>query len=76
VALLLRARGVILAVCSKNEERIARSAFREHPEMLLKEEHFSAFQANWSEKSSNLVTIAKTLNLGLDSFVFVDDNPA
>jgi FkbH-like protein len=74
-ALALRERGVILAVCSKNEDETARLPFRQHPEMLLREEHFACFQANWNDKPSNLAAIASELSLGLDSFVFVDDNP-
>ena len=76
VALRLRERGIILAVCSKNDEAVARSAFREHPEMLLREEHFAAFVANWTDKATNLETIASQLSIGLDSLVFLDDNPA
>jgi len=75
-ALELRERGIILAVCSKNDEAVARTSFREHPEMLLKEEHFAAFQANWVDKPSNLEAIAKALNIGLDALVLLDDNPA
>jgi FkbH-like protein len=75
-ALALRDRGVILAVSSKNDDAVARSAFRSHPEMLLKETHFAIFQANWQDKASNLRSIARTLNIGLDALVFVDDNPA
>jgi FkbH-like protein len=75
-ALDLRARGVLLAVASKNEDAIARRVFREHPEMLLREEHITVFQANWTDKAANLEAIAKTLSLGLDALVFVDDNPA
>jgi FkbH-like protein len=71
----LRERGVVLAVCSKNEEAIARSGF-EHPDSILKAEHFSAFKANWEPKPDNIRAIAEELSLGLDSFVFVDDNPA
>jgi FkbH-like protein len=74
-ALSLKARGVLLALCSKNDEQVALSAIREHPDMLLKEEDFSAFQINWSDKASNLEVLAKRLSLGLDSFVFFDDNP-
>lgn len=69
-------RGIILAVCSKNNEEIARSAFRQHPAMLLKEEDISVFVANWNDKASNIRHIATKLNIGLDSLVFVDDNPA
>lgn len=74
-ALSLRERGVVLAVCSKNEDETARLPFRHHSEMLLKEEHFAVFQANWSDKATNIAAIAEELALGLDSFVFVDDNP-
>jgi len=68
--------GVILAVCSKNEEEIALQAFKEHPDMLLKDSDFAVFVANWEDKASNIRFIAETLNIGLDSLVFVDDNPA
>ena len=74
-ALALRSRGVILAVCSKNEDGLARQAVREHPEMLLREHHFAAFYANWQDKAGNLRAIAKSLNIGVDSLVFLDDNP-
>ena len=76
MALELRARGVILAVCSKNDESNARLPFREHPEMLLREEHIAAFQANWTDKAANLRAIAATLNIGVDALVLLDDNPA
>jgi FkbH-like protein len=76
MALDLRARGVILAVCSKNEDETARLPFRRHPEMLLKEEHIAVFQANWQDKASNLRAIASALNIGIDALVFLDDNPA
>lgn len=72
----LRERGVLLAVCSKNDDEVARGAFRHHPEMLLREQHITVFQANWVDKPSNLESIAKTLNLGLDALVLLDDNPA
>jgi FkbH-like protein len=71
----LRRRGVILAVCSKNEDVTARIPFRDHPEMVLKEDHIAVFVANWSDKANNLREIAATLNLGTDSLVFLDDNP-
>lgn len=73
--LALRSRGIVLAVSSKNDDEIARRAFRQHPEMLLKEEHFSVFQANWLDKAANLRAIASELNLGVDSLVLLDDNP-
>jgi FkbH-like protein len=71
----LSERGIILAVCSKNDPAIAEAAFRDHPEMVLKRSDFAAFVANWEDKAGNLEVIAKTLNIGLDSLVFVDDNP-
>jgi FkbH-like protein len=71
----LKERGVILAVCSKNDAKIAEAAFRDHPEMVLRREDFAAFQANWDDKAQNLKAIATRLNIGIDSLVFVDDNP-
>jgi len=75
-ALEFRGRGVVLAVSSKNEDAIARLPFKEHPDMLLREEHIAVFQANWSDKASNIKAIANMLSLGLESMVFLDDNPA
>ena len=72
----LKQRGVLLAVCSKNESAIAEAALRDHPEMLLRRDDFSAFLANWNDKAENLKIIAVQLNIGIDSLVFVDDNPA
>jgi FkbH-like protein len=74
-ALHLRERGVILAVCSKNDEANAISAFEQHPEMILKRDDIACFVANWTDKATNLKYIAKYLNIGIDSLVFVDDNP-
>lgn len=71
----LKERGIILAVCSKNELAIAESVFRDHPEMALRRSDISAFVANWNDKADNLRAIALQLNIGLDSLVFVDDNP-
>lgn len=71
----LSRRGVILAVCSKNDDAVARIPFREHPEMVLKEDHIAVFIANWSDKANNLREIAATLNIGTDALVFLDDNP-
>ncbi len=73
--LSLRNRGVLLAVCSKNDEEIARQGFA-HPDSVLKLEHISCFKANWEPKHENILAIGRELNLGVDSFVFVDDNPA
>jgi FkbH-like protein len=75
LALNLRRRGVILAVSSKNIDKVARAPFRDHPEMVLKEEHFAVFQANWNDKATNIKAIAEELALGLDAMVFLDDNP-
>jgi FkbH-like protein len=75
-ALSLQQRGVLLAVCSKNDHARAMEPFEQHPEMVLRPQHLVAFKANWEPKSENLRRIAAELNLGLDSFVFVDDNPA
>ncbi|CAM8380200.1 HAD-IIIC family phosphatase [Candidatus Methylopumilus planktonicus] len=72
----LRERGVVLAISSKNEDLTARQPFREHPDMLIREEHIAFFQANWFDKASNIKAIADKLSLGLDSMVFLDDNPA
>lgn len=72
----LRDRGVILAVCSKNEDRNAREPFEKHPEMVLKLTDIACFVANWDDKAANIRHIAKELNIGLDSLVFFDDNPA
>jgi FkbH-like protein len=74
-ALALRQRGILLAVSSKNNDETAREVFRSHPEMLLREEHIAVFQANWNDKATNIKAIAETLSLGIDSFVFLDDNP-
>jgi FkbH-like protein len=71
----LSQRGIVLAVCSKNRDEVARSPFREHTGMVLKEADIACFVANFQDKAANLRHIARTLNLGLDSFVFVDDNP-
>jgi FkbH-like protein len=65
----------VLVVVSKNNEADAREPFEAHPEMVLRLDDFAMFRANWRDKASNLREIAATLGLGLDSFVFVDDNP-
>lgn len=75
-ALELRQRGIVLAVCSKNDEAVARQPFRDHPDMLLRKDHIAVFVANWRDKASNLEAIARQLNLGLDALVLLDDNPA
>jgi FkbH-like protein len=76
LALDLRRRGIVLAVCSKNTDEVARTPFTDHPEMLLKLDDIAVFQANWNDKATNIKSIAHELSLGIDSMVFLDDNPA
>ena len=71
----LKNRGVMLAVCSKNDEANAREPFEKHPDMVLRLNDFSAFVANWENKADNIRLIQKQLNIGFDSMVFFDDNP-
>ena len=73
--LALQRRGVLLAVASKNNEEVAKQGF-EHPDSVLTLTDFACFKANWEPKHENIMAIARELNLGVDSFVFVDDNPA
>ncbi len=70
----LKERGVILAVCSKNDEDAAKSGFT-HPDSVLSLDDFVAFHANWEPKNVNIRQIAQEINIGLDSLVFIDDNP-
>jgi len=70
----LSRRGIILAVCSKNDEANALEPFEKHPDMVLRRSDIACFAANWADKASNLRNIAQRLNIGLDSMVFVDDN--
>jgi FkbH-like protein len=72
--LMLKQRGVLLAVCSKNEETNALAPFTQRPDMVLNRDDFVSFKANWQPKPDNLREIAAELNIGLDSLVFVDDN--
>ena len=71
----LKNRGIILAICSKNNEDIAKEPFEKHPEMVLRLDDISMFVANWEDKASNIKYIQETLNIGMDSMVFIDDNP-
>lgn len=73
--LALHHRGILLAVCSKNDEATAKLGF-EHPDSVLGLEHIACFRANWDPKHENIAAIARELNLSPDSFVFIDDNPA
>lgn len=71
----LQKRGVLLAVCSKNNPENALKPFLEHSEMVLRREHISVFVANWEDKAQNIRRIREKLNIGFDSMVFLDDNP-
>lgn len=71
----LAQRGVILAVCSKNDEHNALLPFERHPDMLLRRDDIACFAASWDDKATALRSIARQLNIGLDALVFADDNP-
>ena len=71
----LKNRGIILCVCSKNNDDTAREPFLKHPEMVLRLDDISVFVANWEDKAGNIRQIQQTLNIGMDSIVFLDDNP-
>jgi len=70
-----QAQGVLLTLCSKNNVEDVLDTFRLHPEMVLRMDHFAAWRINWSPKAANLAALAEELELGLDSFILVDDNP-
>lgn len=67
--------GILLVICSKNDENLVFETIKSHPYMLIKKNHLAAWRINWNNKADNLESIAKELNLGLDSFVFLDDSP-
>jgi FkbH-like protein len=71
----LKQRGIILAVCSKNDEAVAKEPFEKHPDMVLRLDDISVFVANWKNKADNIRYIQQILNVGFDSMVFLDDNP-
>jgi FkbH-like protein len=71
----LRNRGILLAIASKNQEETALQAFQKHPEMVLRREDLAAWRINWDDKAMNIIELASELNLGLQSVVFIDDNP-
>ena len=71
----LKNRGIIIAVCSKNTESIAKEPFEKHPDMVLRLEDIAVFVANWENKADNIRQIQSILNIGFDSMVFLDDNP-
>lgn len=72
----LKNRGIIICICSKNDEDKAKEPFEKNPEMILKLDDISVFVANWENKADNIRTIQQILNIGFDSMVFLDDNPA
>ena len=72
----LKKAGVLLAVASKNQQDTVFEVFRDHPEMVLRPDDIVSFKVDWQPKADNIASLAKELNLGLDSFVFLDDNPA
>src|SRR4051812_32711803 len=65
-------RGIILAINSRNNPEDAWKVIKTHPNMILREEHFAASRINWNDKAENIVELAKELNIGLDSIVFID----
>lgn len=71
----LKERGIILAVCSKNTESVAKEPFEKHPDMVLRLDDIAVFMANWETKVDNIRAIQSILNIGFDSMVFLDDNP-
>ena len=71
-----RSEGMLLALCSKNNEKDVWKVFDNNKQMILKQEHFAAYRINWKNKSQNIKEMAEELNLGIDSFIFIDDNPA
>jgi len=71
----LKERGVILAICSKNTESVAKEPFEKHPDMVLRLDDIAVFVANWENKADNIRHIQNVLNIGFDSMVFLDDNP-
>ena len=71
----LTKKGIILAICSKNNEQDVLEAWEKNPFIKLTREYISAYRINWQNKADNIRELSQELNIGLDSFVFVDDNP-
>jgi FkbH-like protein len=71
----LKNRGVLLGIVSKNEESVALEAIQNHPEMVLRSDDFVGWRINWADKAMNIAELVSDLNLGIDSVVFIDDNP-
>ncbi len=74
--LKLKNRGIILAICSKNNYEDAVEVLDKHPDMILRKDDFVSLKINWRDKASNIKEISEELNIGLESMVFIDDNPA
>src|SRR5262249_22447003 len=72
----LTRRGILLGIVSKNEEAVALAAIDKHPEMVLRRSDFTGWRINWGDKAANIVDLVNELNLGIDSVVFIDDNPS
>jgi FkbH-like protein len=75
IIMSLHNRGIILAVNSKNDASYALEVFQKHPFMLIKEKNLGAYKINWLDKATNIINLAKELDIGIDSLVFLDDNP-
>jgi FkbH-like protein len=71
----LQRQGILLALCSKNNEGEALAILREHPSMLIRESHLAAYRINWADKATNIRAIARELNIGLDHMLVIDDSP-
>jgi FkbH-like protein len=71
----LQRQGILLALCSKNNEAEALAVLREHPGMLIRESHLAAYRINWEDKATNIRALARELNIGLDHMLLIDDSP-
>lgn len=71
----LQRQGILLSLCSKNNEGEVLSILREHPSMLIRESHLAAYRVNWEDKATNIRAIARELNIGLDHMLLIDDSP-
>ena len=71
----LTRRGILLGIASKNDEQVVVEAFTKHPDMVLRLDDFAGWRINWNDKAGNIVDLASALNVGLQSVVFIDDNP-
>jgi FkbH-like protein len=71
----LQRQGILLALCSKNNEDEALAVLREHPSMLIREAHLAAYRINWEDKATNIRALGRELNIGLDHMLLIDDSP-